>query len=316
MPQIQAVCGAQVMSNCFGCIEALRSRLSQIFLVLLLASSGAAHADTYLKIRQTGSVTLGVREASVPFSFVHNGRPTGYSVELCLAAVEEIKSELRMPDLRVHFKTVSAPQRIPHLLSGEIDLECGSTTHTKARAEQVDFSYTVFVAGMRLLSSGKFPISDLNDLRGAKVGLSKGTTSEKLFKQLSENQVQMQLLTFNSNAEAFEALKAGRISAFPQDDSLLQGLIAGDGAAGQWTLSKFALSVEPYAIMMRKGDSSLRGAVDRALKRLYASGEIQTIYARWFETPQLKITLSRMTRDSFMRPSRDAGVAVGLGYSL
>lgn len=285
----------------------------------LLASSAFAQApaDTLARIKESRAITLGVREASRPFSYLNEQKqPVGYSVDLCLAAVDEIKRTLKLPELKVNYKVVSGAERIPKLEAGEIDLECGSTTNTKARQEKVAFSYTIFVAGIRVLVPKGTKVDSVKDLDGLQVALSKGTTSEKLFTQLGVNEVKMQLTTFANNTEAYQALKAGKVRAFPQDDSLLLGLASHDNALGQLDLSSAVLSVEPYAIMMRKGDAGLAAVVDRTLSRLYADGEIDTMYRKWFATERLNIQMSRLTRDSFTRPNKEPGVAMLLGYSL
>ena len=288
----------------------------------LLAVSGAALAqgtgDTMAKIRSSKTIVLGVREAARPFSYLNEQKqPVGYSVDLCLNAVEEIKKELKLGELKVQYKLVSGPERIPKLLSGEIDLECGSTTNTRARQEKVDFSYTFFVASMRVLTPKNMQVDSLKDLNGLNIALSKGTTSEKLFKQLESGELQQaKLESYASNTEAYKALKEGKVRAFPQDDSLLIGLAANDKALDTLGVSALALSVEPYAVMMRKGDTTLQAAVDRSLARLYSSGEINAIYGKWFATDALTIKMGRLTRDSFTRPNREAGVAMLLGYSI
>lgn len=276
-----------------------------------------APADTLARIKESRAITLGVREAARPFSYLNEQKqPVGYSVDLCLAAVEEIKRTLKLPELKVNYKVVSGPERIPKLESGEIDLECGSTTNTKARQERVAFSYTIFVAGIRVLVPKGTKIESVKDLDGLTVALSKGTTSEKLFTQLGANEVKMQLTTFASNGEAYQALKERKVRAFPQDDSLLVGMMSHDNAQAQMDLSSVALSVEPYAIMMRKGDAALGAVVDRTLARLYAAGEIETLYRKWFATDRINIQMGRLTRDSFTRPNKEPGVAMILGYSL
>ncbi|WAC73442.1 amino acid ABC transporter substrate-binding protein [Roseateles sp. SL47] len=278
----------------------------------------AAHADTLSRIRETKTVNLGVREAARPFSYLNEAKqPVGYSVDLCLVAVEEIKKELKLPDLKVNYVVVSGPERIPKLQKEEIDLECGSTTNTKSRQEQVAFSYTIFVAGMKVLVPRGTRVETLKDLDGMTVALSKGTTSEKLFTQLnSSGEAKMQLMPFANNNEAFKALREGKARAFPQDDALLQGLASKEKALDALGLASMAFSVEPYGIMMRKGDTRLGEIVDRSLSRIYASGEIQNVYKKWFETPTLTIPMSRLTRDSFVRPNKEAGVAMLLGYSI
>jgi len=287
------------------------------FVVLASSAFAQAPADTLARIKETRSITLGVREAARPFSYLNEQKqPVGYSVDLCLAAVDEIRKTLKLPELKVNYKTVSGPERIPKLESGEIDLECGSTTNTKARQEKVAFSYTIFVAGIRVLVPKGTKVESVKDLGGLPVALSKGTTSEKLFTQLNASEVKMQLTTFASNGEAYQALKDGKVRAFPQDDSLLVGLASHDNALDRMDLSSAVLSVEPYAIMMRKGDAALGAVVDRTLARLYASGEIEAMYRKWFATDRLTIAMSRLTRDSFTRPNKESGVAMLLGYSL
>lgn len=289
--------------------------------LLLIAVGNSALAqssgDTMAKIRGSRTIVLGVREAARPFSYLNDQKqPVGYSVDLCMNAVDEIKRELKISDLKVQYKVVSGPERIPKLLSGEIDLECGSTTNTKARQEKVDFSYTFFVAAMRVLAPKSMQIDSVKDMQGLPIALSKGTTSEKLFNQLAGGELHAQLTTFGNNVDAYKALKEGKVRAFPQDDSLLIGLASNDKALDALGVSALALSVEPYAVMARKGDAALLAAVDRSLARLYASGEINAIYNKWFTTEALTIRMSRLTRDSFTRPNREAGVAMLLGYSI
>jgi len=285
--------------------------------VLAIPAFAQAPADTLARIKETRSITLGVREASRPFSYLNEQKqPEGYSVDLCLAAVDEIKRTLKLPELKVNYKVVAGAERIPKLESGEIDLECGSTTNTKARQEKVAFSYTIFVAGIRVLVPKGTRVDSVKDLNGLPVALSKGTTSEKLFTQLNANEVKMQLTTFASNVDAYKALKEGKVRAFPQDDSLLVGLASHDNALGQLDLSSVALSVEPYAIMMRKGDAALGAVVDRTLSRLYTGGDIDAMYRKWFSTDRINIQMSRLTRDSFARPNKEPGVAMLLGYSI
>lgn len=298
-------------------VHLLRATLIPFSLALAALPAQAA-VDTMSKIRETRTIVLGVREAAAPFSFVNaQKQPVGYSVDLCMNAVEEIKRELKLPDIKVQYKPVSGPDRIPKLLAGEIDLECGSTTNTMARQEKVDFSYTFFVAGMRVLTSQSLHVDTVKDLQKQPVALTKGTTSEKLFRQLAEGELRdSKFTTYDNNSEAFKALKEGKVRAFAQDDSLLQGLVSNDKTIDTLSLSRLALSVEPYAVMARKGDTALLAAVDRSLAQLYASGEIHKLYDKWFNTSTLTIKMGRLTRDSFVRPNKQPGVAMVLGHSI
>jgi glutamate/aspartate transport system substrate-binding protein len=293
------------------------ARAALLAAVAAVATLPAHAADTMAKIRETRTIVLGVREAARPFSFVNAQKQSvGYSVDLCLNAVDEIKRELKLNDIKVQYKLVTGPERIPKLVAGEIDLECGSTTNTKARQEKVAFSYTFFVAAMRVLTPKDLQVEALSDLNGLPIALSKGTTSEKLFTQLASGELRAQLTTYNNNVEAYKALREGKVRAFPQDDSLLLGLAASDKALDSVNLSNLALSVEPYAVMVRKDDTALLAAVDRSLARLYSSGEINALYDKWFKTDVLTIKMGRLTRDSFARPNKEAGVAMLLGYSI
>ena len=292
--------------------------LSAVALTALSARAAGPAVDTMARIKEAKTITLGVREASRPFSFVNEQKQgQGYSVDLCLQAVEEIKKELKLPELKVNYVVVSGADRIPKLQKGEIDLECGSTTNTKARQEQVDFSYTIFVAGMRVLIANGSKVDTIKDLDGMTIALAKGTTSEKLFTQLNTSgEAKMQLVQYPNNTDAFKALREGKARAFAQDDALLLGLASKDKALDSLSLGQMAFSVEPYGIMMRKGDAKLAAAVDRALSRVYSSGEIEQLYNKWFQTSALSIPMNRLTRDGFKRPNREAGVAMLLGYSI
>lgn len=297
----------------------LSSRTLRFLAVSLscLAIVPAVQADTLEKIRQTRSITLGNREAARPFSYLDaDKKPVGYSVDLCLRVVDSLRKELKLPDLKVKYVTLSGAERIPKLLDGTIDLECGSTTNTKARQEKVDFSYTIFVAGMKMLTADN-SVTQPTTLVGKKVALSKGTTSEKLFTQMRDAELtNMQLVTYPSNAEAMKALQAGQVAVFPQDDILLMGMLSTAPDAQRFHLTESYLSIEPYAIMVRKDDEALLSIVDHTLRQLYVSGQINAIYERWFNTESIKVPMSRLLRDSFSRPTKEAGFARVLGHSL
>lgn len=298
--------------------KVLKQGAALLLLVLALPTAWAQPAiDTLSKIRSSHTIVIGVREASRPFSFLNDQKqPKGYAVDLCLNAVEEIKRELKLHDLKVQYKQVSGAERIPKLLAGEIDLECGSTTNTKARQEKVAFSYTYFVAAMRVLTPKDLLIDSVKDLTNVPIALSKGTTSEKLFGQLSHGELHAPIQVYANNKEAYQALKDGKARAFAQDDSLLLGLASGENGLEKFALSPMALSVEPYAVMLRKNDAPLLAIVDRSLARLYASGEINALYAKWFETETLTIKMGRLTRECFVRPNKEPGLAMILGYSI
>lgn len=294
------------------------ARLTAAMLLVLSHGAFAQESDTLARIRQTQTITIANRESARPFSYLdEKGQPVGYSVELCQRVVERMRKDLKLPNLKVQYITVSGPERIPKIRSGEADMECGSTTNTKARQEQVSFSYTIFVAGMKLLTRKDSGIKDLQGLSKATVGLSKGTTSEKLFAQLGKGELSgARLQTFGSNAEALKALVSNQVAAFPQDDVLLSGMLTALPDRDKYTLTEDYLSVEPYAIMVRKDDKALREFIDKTLAGLYSSGEIRGIYDKWFNTAQMQVPVSRLTQEAFTRPGKDSGFAKVLGYTL
>jgi glutamate/aspartate transport system substrate-binding protein len=265
----------------------------------------APRVDTLKRIRETGAILIGVREASVPFSFLDaQKQPQGYSVELCQHVAEAIKSELRMPRLEVRYVTVSSANRIPALLENKIDLECGSTTNTRERQTQVAFAYTTFVTGIKMLTRANAGIAGIDDLRGKTVVVTKGTTSEKMLRQLNDERVlKLTLLEARDHDESFRAVEEGRAVAFPMDDVLLYGLISKAAKPREFAVVGKYLSVEPYAIMMRKDEPQLERIVNRALNELFQSGEIRRVYARWFATRELSVPMNQYLKEAFSVPN-------------
>ncbi|MGA0610125.1 amino acid ABC transporter substrate-binding protein [Caldimonas sp. KR1-144] len=273
---------------------------------------------TLARIKEQRVIRLGVREVSRPFSYLDEKKqPAGYAVDLCLKAVDAVKAELKLPDIKVEYVVVSGAERIPKLESGDIDLECGSSTNTKARQEKVAFSNTYFVAGARFAVRKDAAFDSLSALEGRTIALSKGTTSEKLFNQMQQSGgFKVNLVQYPNNAEAFKAVREGKAAAFVHDDVLLMGQITAQSADADMTVTGSPLSVEPYGIMARKSDGALLAIVDRTLVGLFQSGEVQKLYDKWFDSKSFKVPMSRLTRDSIARPTKEAGVAMVLGYSL
>src|SRR5262245_352004 len=180
----------------------------------------APQIDTLRRIRETGTLLVGVREASVPFSFVDaQKQPQGYSVDLCLKVADAIKNELKLRALEVKFVPVSSANRIPALLEGKIDLECGSTTNTRDRQKQVDFAYTTFVAGIKMLAMKSANVNGVEDLRGKTIVVTTGTTSEKMMKQLNDERLlKLTIIESKDHNESFKAIEDGKAVAFPMDD--------------------------------------------------------------------------------------------------
>ena len=268
-----------------------------------VAAAGAF--DTLKRIRDTGVILIGVREASVPFSFQDAQKQAqGYSVDLCLKVADAIKAELKMSRLDVKFVPVSSANRIPALLENKIDLECGSTTNTRDRQQQVAFAYTTFIAGIKMLAKSGSNVNGIEDLRGKTVVVTKGTTSEKMIKQLNEERLlKLTIIESADHNESFKAVADGKAIAFPMDDVLLYGLISKSAKPDDYAVVGKYLSVEPYAIMMRKNEPQLERVVNHALADLFQSGEIRRIYAKWFATKDLTVPLNSLLKEAFLTPN-------------
>jgi glutamate/aspartate transport system substrate-binding protein len=261
--------------------------------------------DTLQRIRDTGAMPIGVRDASFPFSFVDSGkRPQGYSVDLCLEIADAIKSELGLPRLEVRYIPVSPDNRIAALQDGTIDLECGSTSNTRERQKEVAFAYTTYVAGIKLLARKSSQISGIDDLRGKTIVVTRGTASEKLMKDINaERLMKMNIIVAADHDESFRTVDQGSAAAFPMDDVLLYRLIAKAKQPDDFAVVGRYLSVEPYAIMMRKGETQLEAIVDRTLSQLFASGEIRRLYDKWFATRELTVPLNPLLKEAFAMPN-------------
>jgi glutamate/aspartate transport system substrate-binding protein len=269
------------------------------------AEKPASTIDTLKRIRETGAITLGVRETSVPFSFLDaQKQPQGYSVDLCLRVAEAVKAELKLPKLEVKYLPVTSANRIPMLVDGKIDLECGSTTNTRDRQKQVAFAYTTFVAGIKMLAKKSSNINSVEDLRGKSVVVTVGTTSEKILKTMNgERILKINVIESKDHGDSFKAVEDGRAVAFPMDDVLLYGLISKSKKPDDFAVVGRYLSVEPYAIMMRRDEPQFQRIVNRALIDLFQSGEIRRIYAKWFNTRDLTVPLNQYLKEAFAAPN-------------
>jgi len=256
--------------------------------------AGAEHSATLKRVRDTATITIGVREASVPFSFIDSQKqPQGYSVDLCLKVADAIKNELKLPRLDVRFVAVTASNRIAMVKDGKVDLECGSTTNTRERQKDVAFAYTTFVAGIKMLAKKSSNVNGIEDLRGKTVVVTRGTTSEKM----------LTILEAKDHDESFAAVADGRAVAFPMDDVLLYGLISKSAKPDDFAVVGKYLSVEPYAIVLRKDEPAFERLVDRTLNEMFQSGEIRKVYARWFATKDLTVPINQYLREAFAVPN-------------
>lgn len=279
----------------------LRAALAASLALGALAATG----QTLDKIKSSGTITIGHRDASIPFSYLDDKQqPIGYSMDLCARLVEAVKANLGLPGLKVALQPVTSATRIPLLANGTIDMECGSTTNNAARQQQISYTLTSFVTANRFVSKKADNLKTLADLKGKTVVSTSGTTNIKQITELNASMnLGLNILAAKDHAESFLMVDTGRAAAFVMDDILLAGLVANHANPGQWQISTEALSVEPYGIMVRKDDPAFKKVVDDAMRALMKSGEINTIYAKWFQNaiPPKGINLDIPMSDSLKR---------------
>jgi glutamate/aspartate transport system substrate-binding protein len=254
-----------------------------------LAFAGAALAQegTLKKIKESGAITIGHRDASVPFSYYDDKQqPIGYAMDLCHRIVDAVKKDLNMPKLEVKYQLVTSANRIPLMANGTIDLECGSTTNNLERQKQVWFTITHFVTANRWIAKKSSKVRSLDDLKGKTIVSTAGTTNIKQITEINgQKNLGMNIISANGHPEAFQMVETGRAVAFVMDDILLYSLAAQSRSPKNYEISKQALSVEPYGIMVRKDDAAFKKVVDAAMTHIYKSGQINAIYAKWFQKP-------------------------------
>jgi glutamate/aspartate transport system substrate-binding protein len=252
-----------------------------------LALPAAAQEGTLKKVKDSGAITIGHRDASIPFSYYDDKQqPVGYAMDLCLRIADAVKTELKMPKLDIKYQLVTSANRIPLMANGTIDLECGSTTNNLARQEQVWFTITHFVTANRWVAKKSANLKSLQDLKGKTIVSTAGTTNIKQITEINGQQnLGMNIISANGHPEAFQMVETGRAAAFVMDDILLYSLAAQSRSPKDYEISKDALSVEPYGIMVRKDDKAFKKVVDDAMTNIYKSGQINAIYEKWFQKP-------------------------------
>ncbi len=244
-------------------------------------------SGTLRKIKDSGSITIGHREASIPFSYYDDAqKPVGYSVDLCLAVVDRIKRDLALPDLAVRFQPVNASNRLPLVKNGSVDLECGSTANNSKRQEEVAFSVTTFVVSLKFITRTDSGIAGIADLKGRPVAVTQGTNTAAFIRKLNEDrQLGMTILSGKDHAESLLLVETGRAAAFMEDDVLLAGLRANARNPAGLRLLGETFGNDPYALMLRKDDPAFKTLVDSELTRLMTGGAADRIYAKWFLGP-------------------------------
>jgi len=249
-----------------------------------LAAPALAQEGTIDKIKKTGTITIGHRDASIPFSYYDDKQQVvGYAMDICARIVEDVKKELKMPNLKVNYQLVTSANRIPLMANGTIDLECGSTTNNLERQKQVWFTNTHFVTANRWVAKKSSKANALADLKGKTIVSTAGTTNIKQITEINTAQnLGMNIVSANGHPEAFQMVETGRAVAFVMDDILLYSLAAQSRSPKDYEISKDALSVEPYGIMVRKDDAAFKKIVDASTANTYKSGAIKPIYEKWF----------------------------------
>jgi glutamate/aspartate transport system substrate-binding protein len=242
---------------------------------------------TLKKVKDTGVITLGHRESSIPFSYYDDKqRVIGYSQDLMLKVVDAIKAELKLAKLDTKLIPVTSENRITLVQNGSVDLECGSTTNTTDRQKQVSFSNSIFVVGTRLMTKNNSGIKDFPDLAGKSVVTTAGTTSDRLLRKMNDgHNMKMNIISAKDHGEAFLTLETGRAAAFVMDEVLLYGEKAKAKNTNEWAVVGTPQSYEAYGCMMRKDDPAFKKVVDGALAQVMTSGEAEKIYAKWFLQP-------------------------------
>jgi glutamate/aspartate transport system substrate-binding protein len=254
-------------------------------LLVVSSARGQELTGTLKKIKDSKTVTLGYRASSVPFSYLNKlHEPIGYSIDLCNAVVDEISKELEGVEIGVSYKLVRAETRIPAVRSGEIDLECGSTTANFQRKKEVAFSPIFFIAGTKILVPRSSVIASYRDLRDKTVVVTAGTTNEEAVRAISDKQhLGIKILVAKDHDESFAMLREGKADAFATDDVLLYGLVATTKTGDQYHVVGEYLSYDPYGLMYRKDDPDFAAVVDRTFSRLAQSRELVQLYNKWFQ---------------------------------
>ena len=274
----------------------------------------AQESLTLKKIKDAGAITLGHRESSIPFSYYDDKQQViGYSHELMLKVVDDIKANLKLNKLDIKLMPVTSANRITLIQNGTVDIECGSTTNNLERQKQVGFSTTIFVIGTKLMAKKDSGIKDFADLAGKNVVTTAGTTSERLIRKMNEDkQMKMNVISAKDHGEAFLTLETGRAVAFMMDDALLYGEIAKAKKPGDWLVTGTAQSKEAYGCMLKKDDPEFKKLVDASLTKAMTSGDAEKIYAKWFMNPippkglNLNMVLSDEMKAAYKAPNDKA----------
>ena len=270
---------------------------------------------TLQKIRDSGVITIGYRETSMPFSYVDDAqKPIGFALDICYTIVDEVKATLKLDKLKIELTPVSSSTRIPLIGNGTIDLECASTTNNLEREKLVAFTHTYFLTANRFVAKTSSGLKTIDDLKGKTVASTSGTSNIKeLADANTSRNLGMTILTSKDIAEGFLLVETDRADAFVMDDILLAGLIASSQAPGDWRIIDDALRTEPYGLIIRKDDPEFKALVDKTLVAMMKSGQFAELYAKWFTKPipprnvNLNFSMPAPLKDAVATPN-DKGV--------
>ncbi len=253
----------------------------------LTALAPSAGAQTLKKIADSNKITVSYRESSVPFSYlISPTKPVGFAVDLTEAIIDDVRTTLKKKDLEVTYMPVTGQTRIPLLVNGTYDLECGSTTNNSARGKEVTFAISHFFTGTRLLAKKSSGIKNYADLANKTVASTAGSTNEKVLRAYSaDKNLNIQIVLGKDYDDALQLVESDRAVAFAMDDILLFGLKANSKDPASLEVVGDTLQVEPYGCMLRKDDPEFKKLVDGTITRLMKSGEFSRLYAKWFEAP-------------------------------
>ena len=294
------------------------SKLTIAFLAcaaVVATSAMAQETGTLKKVKETGTFTIGYRESSIPFSYLDDKqKPIGYAMDLCMKVVDAVKAELKLPNLKLNLQPVTSSNRIPLLQNGTIDMECGSTTNSVVRQQQVAFGPTYFVINVTAAVKRASSINAIADLNGKTVSTTSGTTSVPLIKGYEKaKNADVKEIYGKDHAESFLLMADDRAAAFIMDDILLAGQIANSKNPGDYRILQESLRQEPYSMMLRKDDPQFKALVDKTVSGVMKSGEIERIYFKWFTAPvppkglNMNFPMTPAIREAFKNPN-DKGV--------
>ena len=258
-----------------------------IFAFALTAASAQSPGPTLQKIKEAGTITIGHRDSSVPFSYLDDSqKPIGFSLELCGLVVAKIKAKLGLADLKMAYQAVNSSNRIPLVKNGTVDIECGSTANTIARQQEVAYSVIFYAPQFKWISLKSAGVKSTDDLKGKTVVVTQGTNTAQFVAKLNtEKGLGMKILQGKDHAESFLLVETGRATAFMEDDILLAGLKANAGSPDNFVFLSDAFPSDPYGVMMSKGDPEFKRLVDDALTEAMKSGLYDKLYTKWFESP-------------------------------